>query len=95
MSHNSWQSSLSEKKNDPAILTATWNPFVCYGIENYELLSLAIYGNNDIIGFKLEIPVINSGNFHNTKPCARNIFVTSQSHWLALEKTLKTYNKTD
>lgn len=49
-------------------------------IENYLLLSLATYGNNDIFGLKLEIPVINSGNFHNAKPAARNIFVISQSH---------------
>ena len=59
------EQTLSEKKNDPAILMATWNTIVCYGIENSLLLSLAIYGNNDIIGFKLEIPVINSGNCHN------------------------------
>lgn len=66
------EQTLSQKKNDPAILMETWNTIVRYGIENYLLLSLATYGNNSIFGFKL---VINSGNFHNAKPAARNIFV--------------------
>lgn len=83
------QTLTEKKKNYPVILMATWNTIVRYEIENYLLSSLATYGNNDIFGLKLEIPVINSGNFHNAKPAARNIFVVSQSHWLALKKPSK------